>query len=200
MFTMDGHGHSIAIALDSLDQISAAHAVAESVIAGNDQLAVLDWNALHPGLKQAIQADFSSAWFMYGVLIILVAFSVLNTQLMSVMERTHEFGVITALGIKPRKLASLVMLETALMAMIGLIIGVFLGWLVALYFNTAGFSYPGMEEIAERFNLPGAMYPTVSVFSMMLGPSVVFLFCMLASIYPALRLLRLQPVEAMRAV
>ena len=200
MFTMDGHGHSIAIALDSLDQISAAHAVAESVIAGNDQLAVLDWNALHPGLKQAIQADFSSAWFMYGVLIILVAFSVLNTQLMSVMERTHEFGVITALGIKPRKLASLVMLETALMAMIGLIIGVFLGWLVALYFNTAGFSYPGMEEMTERFNLPGAMYPAVSVLSMMLGPSVVFLFCMLASIYPALRLLRLQPVEAMRAV
>jgi len=200
MFTMDGHGHSIAIALDSLDQISTAHAVAESVIAGNDQLSVLDWNALHPGLKQAIQADFSSAWFMYGVLIILVAFSVLNTQLMSVLERTREFGVITALGIKPRKLASLVMLETALMAMIGLIIGVFLGWLVALYFNTAGFSYPGMEEMMERFNLPGAMYPAVSVFSMMLGPSVVFLFCMLASIYPALRLLRLQPVEAMRAV
>ncbi len=59
---------------------------------------------LHPGLKQAIQADLSSAWFMYGVLIILVAFSVLNTQLMSVLERTREFGVITALGIRPRRL------------------------------------------------------------------------------------------------
>ena len=200
MFTMDGHGHSNAIALDSLDPIGVAHATAESVIAGSGQLAVLDRNALYFGLQQAIQADFSSAWFMYGVLIILVAFSVLNTQLMSVLERTREFGVITALGIKPRKLASLVMLETALMALIGLIIGVFLGWLVALYFNTAGFSYPGMEEMTERFNLPGAMYPAVSVFSMMLGPSVVFLFCMLASIYPALRLLRLQPVEAMRTV
>jgi ABC-type antimicrobial peptide transport system permease subunit len=129
-----------------------------------------------------------------------VAFSVLNTQLMSVLERTREFGVITALGIKPRKLASLVMLETALMALIGLGVGVFLGWLIALYFNINGFSYPGMEEVAARFNLPAEMYPSVTFLSMMLGPFVVFLFCLLASIYPALRLFRLQPVEAMRAV
>ena len=50
------------------------------------------------GLKQAIQADFASAWFMYGILIMLVAFSVLNTQLMSVLERTKEFGIVMSLG------------------------------------------------------------------------------------------------------
>jgi putative ABC transport system permease protein len=200
MFAMGDHGNSIAVAVDSLDLLAPELVNAQQAINGREGLLVLDWNNLHPGLKQAIQADLSSAWFMYGVLIILVAFSVLNTQLMSVLERTREFGVITALGIKPWKLASLVMLETMLMALIGLIIGVFLGWLVALYFNWVGFSYPGMEEVAARFNLPGKMYPSVTVFSMMLGPLVVFLFCLLASIYPAMRLYRIQPVEAMRAV
>jgi len=200
MFTMEGHGNSIAIAVDSLEQIPAAMSGVLQVVGNSSELTVLDWNALHPGLEQAIQADFSSAWFMYGVLIILVAFSVLNTQLMSVLERTREFGVITALGIKPRKLASLVMLETALMALIGLAIGVLLGGLVAGYFNTVGFSYPGMDEMAERFNLAGEVYPSVTVISLMLGPGVVFLFCLLASLYPALRLYRLRPVEAMRAV
>jgi len=200
MFAMGGAGNSIAIAVDSMDQVTPALINARQTISGRDGLLALDWTELHPGLKQAIQADLSSAWFMYGVLIILVAFSVLNTQLMSVLERTREFGVITALGIKPRQLASLVMLETTLMALIGLSIGVFLGWLVALYFNTVGFSYPGMEEVAARFNLPGRMYPSVTVFSMLLGPTVVFLFCLLASIYPATRLYHLQPVEAMRAV
>lgn len=199
-FFMDDHGHSIVISVDKLDEVAAGVTSAEKVIAGTHGLAVLDWTALQPGLKQAIQADLSSAWFMYGVLIILVAFSVLNTQLMSVLERTREFGVITALGIKPRQLAGLVMLETALMAMIGLLVGVFLGWLVASYFNSAGFSYPGMEEVAQRFNLPGEIYPSVTFLSMMLGPTVVFLFCLLASVYPALRLFRLHPVEAMRAV
>ncbi len=136
---------------------------------------------------------------MYIVLIVLVAFSVLNTQLMSVLERTREFGVIMALGIRPRRLAWLVMLETILMACLGLAIGVLLGWLVARYFHAVGFQYPGMEEMAEKFNLPGRMYPSVTFFTMMLGPSVVFLFSLAAAVYPALRLFRLHPVQAMRA-
>jgi len=200
MFSMGNTGNSIVVAVDNLDQVDAESAITRRVIGDRDDLRVIDWTVLNPGLKQAIQADMSSAWFMYGVLIILVAFSVLNTQLMSVLERTREFGMITALGVKPFKLAALIMIETTLMALIGLAIGVFLGWLVSLYFSTTGFSYPGMEEIAAKFNLPGKMYPSITVFSMMLGPTVVFVFCLLASIYPAARLYRLRPVEAMRAV
>jgi putative ABC transport system permease protein len=115
------------------------------------------------------------------------------------MERTREFGVISALGIRPRRLAALVLLETALMALIGLALGLFLGWLVSLYFSINGFSYPGMEEIAARYSLPGEMYPSITVGTMLLGPIVVFGFCLLAALYPALRLYRLQPVAAMSA-
>jgi putative ABC transport system permease protein len=199
-FAMDDHGHSIVIAVNELGAVPAALATVEKEIKGKAGLAALDWSQLQPGLKQAIQADMSSAWFMYGVLIILVAFSVLNTQLMSVLERTREFGVITALGIKPRKLASLVMLETALMALLGLVIGLAIGWVLASYLNTAGFHYPGMEEMADRFNLPDRVYPSVTLFSLMLGPGIVFIFSLLAAVYPSLRLFHLQPVEAMRAV
>ena len=199
MFAMGDQGNSIAVAVESTDLVGPGVIRAEEVISGRNDLRVVEWTELHPGLKQAIQADMSSAWFMYGVLIILVAFSVLNTQLMSVLERTREFGMIMALGVKPRNLASLVMTETALMAMIGFVLGVFLGWLVAVYFHAVGFSYPGMQEVAAKFNLPGKMYPSVSLFSMVLGPGVVFLFCLLASIYPAMRLYRLRPVEAMSA-
>jgi ABC-type lipoprotein release transport system permease subunit len=198
-FAMDDHGNSVAIAVDELSLVPAAVRTVMARIENRDDLVVLDWNALHPGLKQAIQADLSSGWFMYGVLIILVAFSVLNTQLMSVMERTREFGVISALGIRPRRLASLVLLETALMALIGLGLGLFLGWLVTLWFNVHGFSYPGMEEVAERYNLPGRMYPSITLGTLLAGPAVVFLFCLLAAVYPALRLFRLRPVDAMRA-
>jgi len=199
MFAMGDAGNSIAVALPSLDLVAPSVTAVRQALAGRGNLRVLDWTELNPGLKQAIQADMSSAWFMYAVLIILVAFSVLNTQLMSVLERTREFGMITALGVRPRKLASLVVTETALMALIGFAIGMFLGAGVAAYFHVTGFSYPGMEEVAAKFNLPGKMYPSVSLFSLALGPSVVFLFCLLAAIYPAARLYRLQPVEAMRA-
>ena len=198
LFAMDGQGHSVVVTLPALERVPAAVATLRNSRAVDGDLVVLDWEDLNPGLKQAIQADMSSAWFMYGVLIILVAFSVLNTQLMSVMERTREFGVIAALGVRPRRLAGLILLETALMALLGFALGVFLGWLLTLYFNVNGFSYPGMEDFASRFNLPGAMYPSITPLSLVLGPAVVFLFCLLAALYPALRLFRLRPVDAMR--
>ncbi|MDT8321136.1 MAG: FtsX-like permease family protein [Xanthomonadales bacterium] len=198
-FSMDDHGHAIVLSAPSLDQSQVLLPALREALASRQELVVLDWRALNPGLEQAIQADLSSAWFMYGVLVVLVAFSVLNTQLMSVLERTREFGMIMALGIKPRRLASLVMLETALMALLGFALGIALGWLVAAYFHVEGFSYPGMEELGARFNLPGEMYPSLTPVSLLLGPAVVFLFCLLAAVYPALRLFRLQPIEAMRA-
>ncbi len=159
-----------------------------------------DWDALQPGLKQAIKADMSSAFFMYGILVILVAFSVLNTQLMSVLERTHEFGVVLALGLKPGRLGRLVLLETAIMGVLGLVLGAILGGLVTYWFSVHGFSIPGMDEMAAKFNLPARFYPQVTPLSLLTGPAVVFLFTILAAVYPALRLQRLHPVEAMRAV
>ena len=199
-FAMDGNGHVIAISVDDLGAVPGMMEPLRAVIASQNDLVALDWEALMPGLKQAIQADMTSAWFMYGVLIILVAFSVLNTQLMSVLERTREFGVIMALGIKPRRLAILVLLETFMMAALGLLIGVMLGALVSGYFATMGFAYPGMDEMAAKFNMPSVVFPSFDVLSLMLGPSVVFIFCLFAAIYPALNLYGLKPVEAMRTV
>jgi ABC-type lipoprotein release transport system permease subunit len=199
-FAMDNSGHMIVISLDELGAVTGFLDPLRASLAQRENLVALDWETLVPGLKQAIQADMASGWFMYAVLIVLVAFSVLNTQLMSVLERTREFGVIMALGVKPRRLALLVLLETFLMALLGLLIGVLLGGLVSGYFAHAGFAYPGMDEMAARFNMSPVMYPAVSTVSLLLGPMVVFVFCLFAAIYPALKLYGLHPVEAMRAV
>ncbi len=199
-FSMADKGHVIAISLDDINDVAAVMPTLQAEASNQDDLRVLDWETLTPGLKQAIQADMTSAWFMYAVLIILVAFSVLNTQLMSVLERTREFGVILARGIKPRRLAMLVLLETFLMALLGLVIGVLLGAAVTGYFPHAGFAYPGMDELAAKFNMPSIMFPSIGPVSLLLGPTVVFVFCVFAAIYPALKLYGLRPVEAMRAV
>lgn len=200
LFSMAGQGHSIAIRADGLEQVSVLKTSLSAYTSGRKDVVVLDWDALNPGLKQAIQADISSAWFMYMVLVVLVAFSVLNTQLMSVLERTREFGIMMALGLKPGRLGRLVMLETAMMAALGLALGVLLGGLLAVWLSHVGFSYPGMDTMAGRFNIPPKMYPQVNALSLLLGPLVVFIASLLAAIYPALRLHFLQPIQAMRAV
>ena len=166
--------------------------------AGAD-LKVHTWDALLPGLKQAIQADFTSAWFMYGILIVLVAFSVLNTQLMSVLERTKEFGIVMSLGVTPGRLGRLVLLETALMGTLGLVLGALLGGALVAWLGHHGFSYPGMEEMAGKFNLPSRIYPPVTLIGLFFGPAIILVSSVIASLYPAIRLRWLEPVAAMRA-
>ena len=200
VFSMGDHGHSIAINTNDLSVVNAlSQQLSTQLTSLRPDVTVLDWDELQPGLKQAIQADIASAWFMYGVLIILVAFSVLNTQLMSVLERTREFGINLSLGLTPGRLGRLVILETTLMATIGLVLGVLLGLALTAWLSVVGFYYPGMEEMAAKFNLEARMYPEISVLSILLGPGFIFFASVLASLYPALRIHLLQPVTAMRA-
>ena len=196
VFYMEGAGHQVVIVAPDLASVAALKVQVETLAPAG--LVVHDWDALQPSLKQAIQADLSSAFFMYGVLVVLVAFSVLNTQLMSVLERTHEFGITMSLGIAPGKLGWIVFLETAFMGLVGLALGALVGGIVTEWFGYTGFSYPGMEEMAVNFNLPSRFYPEATPLTLFLGPIIVFIGGMLAAIYPALRLHRLVPVEAMR--
>jgi ABC-type lipoprotein release transport system permease subunit len=200
VFAMRGHGHHIVVRAAHIDDVEPLMTAIYRLQKLDDSVALRHWDQLQPGLRQAIQADMTSAWFMYIVLIVLVAFSVLNTQLMSVLERTREFGTMMALGLKPSRLSRLVMLETALMTAVGLAIGIALGFLLTWYLSHVGFSYPGMEEMAIKFNLPDRMYPAISLLSLTLGPGIVAIGSLLAAIYPATRLYLLLPIEAMRAV
>ena len=199
VFYMEGSGHQVAISAPRLSDAAELQARVEHLLPADQDLVVQGWDALQPGLKQAIQADMSSAFFMYGILVILVAFSVLNTQLMSVLERTREFGIVMSLGLTPGRLGRLVLLETTMMGLMGIALGALIGGAITYWLGIVGFSWPGMEEMAGKFNLPSRIYPTVTLTSLLAGPAVVMLFSLLATLYPALRLHRLHPVEAMRA-
>jgi len=196
-FFMEGGGHQIVVVADSLGDVPDTEARVSSALPAGSHLVVLDWDELQPGLQQAIQADMGSSFFMYFVLVVLVSFSVLNTQLMSVLERTREFGIVMALGLKPGRLGRLVMLETAMMGLMGTVLGAAAGALFTSWFTTHGLAFPGLDEMAAQFNLPARMFPQINVLTLMAGPTIVFLFTMLAAVYPAVRLRWQNPVDAM---
>ena len=197
-FFMEGAGHQIVIVADDRKTVPVLMPEVKALLPAGSDLLVLDWNELQPGLKQAIQADMASSFFMYFVLVILVSFSVLNTQLMSVLERTREFGIVMALGLKPGKLGRLVLLETAIMGVIGLLLGALAGGLLTAWFSNNGVVFPGMDEMAAQFNLPARMYPQINFLTLFGGPAIVFLFTLFAAIYPAVRLNWQNPVDSMR--
>jgi putative ABC transport system permease protein len=200
VFSMGDHAHSIVVLGESLDELQNLTGTVRAALPPETPLVVLNWEALIPGLKQAIQMDWASGWFFYLCLIIIVTFSILNTFLMSVLERTREFGIMLALGVKPLRLGVLVMLESIWLTLLGLAVGVAVGIVVVFYFNLYGFSYPGMEEIAAYYNLPAVIRPQLSLLSVTLGPAVILLVTCAAALYPALRIRLLKPVDAMKAV
>jgi putative ABC transport system permease protein len=200
VFNMGDGAHAIAFLAPELTQLAQLSSDVERLLPANKDLVALDWEQLIPGLKQLIQADWTTGWFTYIALIVVVTFSILNTFIMSVLERTREFGIMLALGTTPWRIGMLVVFESAFLTLIGLGSGLALGLLVAMYFQHYGFTYPGLEELMGQYGLPGLIYPKLSLVSVGLGPVVILVFVLLASLYPALRIRRLNAVEAMHAV
>jgi putative ABC transport system permease protein len=142
--------------------------------------------------------DLVSGTIFYLILIMVVAFSILNTFLMAIFERTYEFGVMMAMGTRPARLTRLVLTESIGMTLVGVVTGMLLGCLVTAYFMAHGINLGDASEISRQFGIPSVLYPRLTIVSMLAGPTAVFLITLLAALYPAFKIRRLEPVEAMR--
>jgi len=199
-FSMGNDAHLIVVSGPSYETIPQTKATVERLVADRPGLVVLDWDELVPGIKQLIQTDMVQNWITYLALILIVTLSIMNTFLMSVLERTREFGIMLALGASPLRLGVMVLLESAFLTLLGLAIGIAFGGGITVWLHFEGFTFPGMKEIYAQFGLPGVIYPKLSVAGITSGPAVIFVFTLLAALYPALRIRKLQPVEAIHAV
>jgi putative ABC transport system permease protein len=203
VFSMGAAVHAVVVTAKSLSDVSGVKAeinVALSGLAGGGSLKTLDWQELMPGLRQAIEMDLVSGLIFYGLLIIVVAFSILNTFLMAIFERTKEFGVMMAIGTTPRRLTKVLLIESMSMTAIGIIAGILLGIGVTYYFQIHGIDFAGGSELLSQFGITGRMYPKLSLLSISIGPFMVLFFTFVAALYPALKVRRLRPAEAMTAI
>ena len=202
VFAMGTAVHEVVVTarnLASVPAIEQALSARLKTIQNPRPLVILDWKALTPGLDQAIKMDLVSGSIFYLILIMVVAFSILNTFLMAVFERTHEFGVMMAMGTMPARLTRLVLLESAGMTLVGVVAGIALGSLLTWYFMVHGIQMgASSNEIMRQFGIPSRFFPQLSVVSATVGPAAVLMITLLAALYPALKIRRLTPVAAMR--
>jgi putative ABC transport system permease protein len=194
---MRGAVHEVVILAASLEDVERIKMTLENRLKGNDRLVVKDWSELMPGLIEAIKMDLVSGFVFYLILIVVVAFSILNTFLMVIFERTKEFGVLMALGTAPGRLTRILLMESMTIAFIGIAIGIGAGIGVTLYFESHGIFISGASELLGQFGLPERMFPKLSFLSGSIGPSVVLVITFLTALYPALKVRKLRPTEAL---
>ncbi|MGA7827166.1 MAG: FtsX-like permease family protein [Geobacteraceae bacterium] len=200
VYDMNGAVNSVVAMCDSLDALPVAKQSIQKAIAGMPGLTVLDWKELTPGLVQAIKMDLVSGMLFYVILIVVVAFSIMNTFLMAIFERTREFGVMLAIGIRPGRLMRILVMESLGMTVIGVLAGIVAGSLVTWYFQVNGLAISGAEELMRQFGLPERMYPQLSLLSIGVGAGIVLILTCLTALYSAFRVRRLKPVQALTAV
>ena len=202
VYSMQGAVHEVVIIADSLRNIAGIKAAIRAGISKlkpDKPLAVLDWDELMPGLRQSIEMDLISGLIFYLLLVLVVAFSILNTFLMAIFERTREFGVLMAIGTTPGRLTKVLLIESMTLTLIGIGTGIIAGSLITLYFQAHGIDFSGASELLSQFGITGRMYPRLSWLSAVSGPLAVLMITFFAALYPAIKVRRLQPVEAMRA-
>ena len=202
IYAMRGAVHQVVILGEDLDEVprlKSELSAALGTLDGGKELTVLDWKELMPGLVESIQMDLISGLVFYVLLIVVVAFSIMNTFLMAIFERKREFGVLMALGSRPGRLSRMILAECGLMTGLGIGLGILLGSAVTLYYQAQGIAFSGSSEVLRQFGLPERMYPELSLLSVTAGACVVLLITSFAVIYPALKVRSLKPVEAISA-
>ncbi|KIX13623.1 ABC transporter permease [Dethiosulfatarculus sandiegensis] len=199
-YAMENSVHQVVFLVKSLDQVQTvqnALAAPLSRLKNPKPLVCLNWDQLMPGLMQSIQMDLISGSIFYAILIIVVAFSILNTFLMTIFERTGEFGVLLAMGATRGRLVKILIMESGFLTFLGISVGTILGCVITLYFQEVGLEFKEAAEMLAQFGMPSKFYPRLSFLSATLGPLAVLLVTLVTALYPAFKVRRLNIVEAL---
>lgn len=195
LMVLERRVHEIVIIVEKLgSEIKLARQIGSMLNEPN--LDVSPWQEFARQFYQAMQADVEGMWIMLLVIIIIVAVGVLNTVLMTVLERIREYGLMKAIGTRPFQIIRIIIYEVNIIAMASIIAGAILGLLINHLLSFHGiampftFTYGGVEF--SRY------YTQVNVRSFLI-PAVTILFtASFVSIFPAIKAARTAPTKAMR--
>ncbi len=195
LLVLEGRIHEIVVIVSNLNEVNKITKAIQMKL-GDSHLDVAPWQEVAKSFYRAMKADRQGDLISRIVIMLIVAIGVLNTVLMSVLERTREYGVLKAIGTKPRQIFWLVMCEVNIIAIFSIIVGALLGvcinYLLSIYGVTLpqAFTWGGMEF--------RTMYGEVNARSLYIPAITVIVAATVVALFPALKAARIAPAKAMR--
>ena len=162
-----------------------------------DTAEVRTWEELQPLLVYMIQSFDQMGWFVYGAVFVAMAFGIANVLLMAVYERTREIGMMMAVGMSRRRVIATVVLESVLVTLSGLALGVVLA-LAGLFALGDGIDLSAFAEGLTAYGVGTVLKPVLRSSDLVIPVIVGGVAAFLASLWPAVRAVRLRPAEALR--
>lgn len=159
-----------------------------------------DWSEIQPYVK--FITSYMDVMMLVFMIIILGAlgFGIVNTMLMVILERTRELGMLMAIGMTKSRIFMMILSETILLALVGALLGEILSLLLINYYGEAGIDLSSMAEGLETIGYSAITYPVLEPLRYFQITVMVFITGLLASIYPAIKALKLDPAKAIRSI
>lgn len=159
------------------------------------------FQANYPELASAINTK-SGVMNIFSVIIIAIAgVGILNLLLMAVYERTREIGVLGAMGLKPRQISWLFILEGTMIGLVGAAAGIVLGLAINGYLGQVGMDFGSMSQAASYMALvQSRVYPTLGIERLPMRVSMIVIIAALAALIPAVEAGRREPAQALHFV
>jgi len=198
LYDLNGQSTEVAIVLKQLGQEPAVIAALKPGLPGYE---IESWETNFPELKTTIGTK-TSVMNVFSVIILLIAgIGILNLLMMSVYERTREIGLLGAMGLKPRQISLLFILEGTIMGLVGVVAGTVLGLLINGILKQVGLDFTAFSGAANYMALvSGRVYPTWGVDKLLWRALTVAIISALAAFYPAREAARREPAEALHFV
>ncbi len=163
-----------------------------------------DWRTIAPDLASLV-ALVDIVWvFVLALVLLAAAAGVANTMLMATFERTHEFGMLLALGTSPARIVRLVLTEAVALGLVGAALGTAAGVTLVAITSRTGVNFAALGGGPSTISFAGLqwsmlLYPTLALADVVRAVVAVVMTSVLAAAWPAIRAARLQPAAALRA-
>jgi len=189
--------HQVALLCNSLDDVDSTY---HNLKTNLNDYEVKDWKTISPELAYA--DEIMETWLFLIMIIIMLAliFGIINTMLMAVFERRRELGMLMAIGMNKSKVFFLILTETFFLSLIGAPMGMFLGALTIKLTSETGINLAIVGEGLQSVGLGNVIYPVIETKFYIFISVMVFIFTLIAAIYPSRKALKLKPTEAIRTI
>ncbi len=198
LFGLRGQSTEIQITLKKLGQENTTVNALAPILKGYE---VESWEKNYPELQSALNSKGAVMNVFSAIIMMVAGIGILNLLLMAVYERTREIGLLGAIGLKPRQIATLFILEGTLIGVVGAVMGIALGLLMNGILGQVGMDFSAYANITEYMALiSGRVYPTLGLSKIVSRALTVIVIATLAAWMPAREAARREPAEALHYV
>ncbi len=195
-----GLGEAISELVVVADQRSGVEDLKRAIEARlSGDLEVRTWEEIQPMLVFFVELFEQMGWFVYGAVFVAMAFGIANVLLMSVYERIREIGILMAIGMGPRRMVASIVIESLLLTLLGVGIGLAVG-VISIWLLRDGIDLSRWAEGLTAYGVGTKIVPVIRTGDLIIPILVAIVIAVFASLWPALRAVRIRPADAVRHV